>query len=234
VLGTISSKEIVGALRRIEEENLLAHHLLNPDFIKVDRGAELGSLVGQFLQKRVHIACFLKRGEFGGYLERRALLKLLANSKERIEKYLEKDFIEIDAKESIKKILKSLDRDLPIVVLKEGRPLVAYSPEELYFLTFVNEYLKKRIERDFETIRAEGRRFLRYRLDQQLLNYMKERGFHLVHFFRIGDIADKALSLPKKSSVGRAAQMMLELNKGALAVTEGGVVTDLSLLVGLR
>lgn len=235
LLGTITSKAVTDVLKEVEIENLIASHLLDKEFVKVDVGIELNGLVDNFLKKGRHIACIFDGKKFLGYVQRRRLLELLTRSKDPIKNFMAKDFVSIESDKSVKKLIKLLKNNLPIMVLKDGLPWTAFAVEELYFMTFVSDYARKKYEQDFETLRGKNRKFLKSRIDQQLLRHLKETAVSsFLPPLRIEDLVDRPFVLTEDGPVGEATKMMLDSNMAALAVKEGGIVTDLSLLEALK
>lgn len=235
LLGTITSKAVIDVMNKVEIENLIASHLLDRKFIKADVSVDLRDLVDNFLRSGRHVACIFKGEKFLGFIHRRRLLELLTGSKDLIKNFMAKDFVSIESDKSVKKLLKLLEKNLPIMVLKGSLPWTAFSVEELYSMTFIGDYARKKYERDFETLRGKNKKFLRSRIDQQLLSHLKETATTpYLPQLRIEDIADRQFVLAEEDPVGEAAKMMLDFNKAALAVKEGGMVTDLSLLEVLK
>lgn len=235
LLGTITSKAVTDVMKKVEIENLIASHLLDRGFIRADVNMGLSDLVGNFLRSGRHVACIFKGEKFLGFIQRRRLLELLIGSKDRIKNFMAKNFVSIESDKNVKKLLKLLERNLPIMVLKDGLPWTAFTVEELYSMTFISDYARKKYDRDFETLRGKNRRFLKSRIDQQLLSHLKETATApYLPQLRIEDIADRQFVLTEDGSVGEAAKMMLDFNRAALAVKEGGMVTDLSLLEVLK
>lgn len=234
LLGTLSSSSILQALKKFDVKDILAHHLIAKNFIKVKTSTSLKKLVKQFLKKKNYVAC-VSDGNFKGYVRRVRLLETLLTSKEEIKRFVSTKFAAIDADESIKALDKILDGNLPLVILKDKEPLTAFSVEELRFSLSVNDYVVRSIERDFETQRAEERKLLRLRLHQQLLSFLKgETDFIFFHPLTARALIDRAFVLTGKESVGEVAKLMLELNKTVLPIRSKRVVTDLALLSELR
>jgi predicted transcriptional regulator len=233
IIGTITAKGIINFLRRFagDMESLLAHHLVEKDLILVNLSISFSELAKKFVDTKRAIACFIEKNTFLGYLPRKKLLPQLFKNKESIKSLIVKDYEKIHGDYGIKKIIKILRKEKPILVYEE-KPLVAFSPEELYFLIFINDYLLKKTERDFETLRAERRKELRFRLNQQLLSLKKRELNSFLPQFKILDIA-KPLAIDENTSIGEAAKIMVENKRSCLATLPEGVITDLDLLKAL-
>ncbi|GEM_PF-6100101 len=233
LIGTITSKNLVNILPKVKIENLLASHIAEKDYIKSDVNSELSYLAKEFLSKKRFIACIFKE-KFIGYVQRRRLLSFLLDSDEEIKNYVSKDFVTVDLEESIKKIIKLVKNEVPILILKDGQPFTAFSPEELYFIIFVSNYAVRKIERDFETLRGDERKILKMRINQAKLRKLKEEG-KIVHLppLTVADMAKNNFLISETQTVGDAAKIMLNFNKNIIAVKEGGVISDLSLLKAL-
>ncbi|MDI6807215.1 MAG: CBS domain-containing protein [Candidatus Aenigmarchaeota archaeon] len=230
LIGTITARSIINFLRRSlgNVESLVAHHLLEKDFICVDTSFNFAQLAEEFIRVKRAIACVVEGNVFLGYIPRKRLLELLFKRKESIRPFVTKNYEKIRGDYGIKKIVESLRKELPILVYDE-KPLGAFSPEELYFLIFINDFLLKKFERDFETLRAEERKFLRSRLDQQLLSVKKKELDSFLPPFKISDIA-RPLVADESFSVGEVAKIMVKNKRSCLAVSPRGVITDLDLL----
>jgi CBS-domain-containing membrane protein len=230
LLGTIFSKKLVSLLNKTKIENLLAYHAMDENFISLQIDAQLKSLVEEFIKRNRCIACIFASKEFRGYVHRRKLLKLLINSKEKIAKFVSKNYISLDYEDSMNKLVKILKKNLPVLVLKDNAPLAAFSPEELYHIFFTSDYITKKFKKDFETLRGEKRKFLKLRINRQLLRQIKESiAPRRVSPIKVNDIIRERLVISKEKTVGSAAKTMLTHKRSAIA-TANGPVTDLNLL----
>jgi predicted transcriptional regulator len=233
IIGTITAKGIINFLKKtmVNIESLLAHHLLEKNFLLVNLSIGFSELARKFINTKRAIACFIEKNTFVGFLPRKNLLSQLLENKEPIKPFISKDYEMIRGDCGIKKIVKIVKKEKPVLVYEE-KPIVAFSPEELYFLIFINDYLLKKIERDFETLRAEKRKELKFRLNQLLLSLKKREINSFLPQFKISDIA-KPLTVEENTSMGEVAKIMIENKRSCLAVLPEGVITDLDLLKAL-
>jgi len=230
LLGIITVHTLVKVLDKFELGSVIAKDFITKDFITVNVKSRIAKFAKRFIQTKHSIACVKEKGIFRGYIRRLDLLAFLFNSKRKVKHVVRKRTLNVSFDESLKNFLPLMFQEKPILVLKKGRPWSAFLPEELQFLTFVSDYITRKVQRDFETLRGERRELLRMRIHQQLLRSMKEEALPYLPPLRVAHISPEKFVINEKSEVGEAAKLMVKRQRQAIAVQEGGVVTDLSLL----
>jgi hypothetical protein len=233
ILGTITAKGIINSLKKtlVDIESLLAQHLLEKNFILVSLSISLSELARKFIETKRAIACFVEKDVFLGFIPRKSLLAQLLDKKDPIKPFVSKNYEKIRGDCRIKRIVKIVKKEKPVLIHEENT-IAAFSPEELYFLIFINDYILRKTERDFETLRGRNRKELKFRLNQQLLSLKKREINNYQPQFKISDIA-KHLAIDETASIGEAAKLMIQNKRSCLAVLPEGVITDLDLLKAL-
>ncbi|MEM7821206.1 MAG: hypothetical protein QXX38_00080 [Candidatus Aenigmatarchaeota archaeon] len=229
LLGTVSIRKIVNFLKNTKTENILAQNLVEKNFIRVRIDSEIKEIVENFLKTKKFIACFVSEDILYGYLQRLKLLNFLLQTKESVSGLISSDFVSVQFDDGIEKLIKAVKKEKNVVVFKNEIIINAFSPEELYSLLFIGNYIKK-VEKDFETLRSDEKRFLKFRRRQQLINYLKKNySFISIPKLRIGEILKEGKIISKEERIGNVARIMLEINKSVLPLGEG-IITDLDLL----
>jgi predicted transcriptional regulator len=232
LLGTIRLRTLIEMLDRTEFGSLIANELVTKDFLVLSSRASVAKLVKLILKTKVQICCIAEDDRFVGYVRRQDLLNLLLNSTKPIHGLLLRDFVTLELGTGLKQLVQLALDDKPILVTKGKESWSAFLPEELQFLIFMGDYLTRKYERDFETLRADQREFLRMRIDQQLLSYLKEKPLSYYPLLSLKDIANQRFFVPSDARVGRVARLMLDSRKLAIA-TDEGIISDLALLRSL-
>jgi len=230
LLGTLTARTLIQVLDKFELGSVIAKDFVTKDFITVNVKSGIAQLAKRFIKTKHNIACIKEKGIFTGYVRRLDLLSFLFNSKRKVKRVVRKRTTNISLDESLKNFLPLMLQEKPILVLRKGKPWSAFLPEELQFLTFVSDYITRKVQRDFETLRGERRELLRMRIHQQLLRSMKEEALPYLPPLRVSHVSTQKFVISKRNEVGEAAKLMLKHHRQAIAVQEGGVVTDLSLL----
>ncbi len=228
VVGTVTAKGVVEVLsrHRCDPEALTAAHVMEEDVQKGDVATPEEEVVRRLVESGRLIFCFEKEGTFAGYTTRRMLLALVGEE-ESVEGFVTADYVEVDADADLKELVDLVREGKPLLVRKDGKPFSAYLPEELYFLIFVEDFLLKRFETDFETLRGEERKWLGKRLERRLLSGEEHR--HTLPLVRVGDVAEE-FKVRRDATVREVASMLARERRFCVAVEDGGIVRDVDLL----
>jgi len=230
VIGVVRSKDIFPLLRRkINLETLLAHHIISNEFLKVGRDTSLKEIIRRVTEKNLYTVCVFENDSFIGYIPRRNLLQLLFKKKGSIREFLSTNFVKIREDESIKKVIKKLEKGLPFAIFKGKEIVSAFSEEDLSLECFVSGYLAKKIS-GLETLKGEEKKSLRLKISEQEIREMKEKGIRYTFPFSISLLLKKPIVVREESEIGEVARLMFENSKSVLAVKPFGVIRDLDLL----
>ena len=222
VVGIINTRDIIKTIRKVGTENLLAKDVMQKEFLKfeIKKESEV-EVVKKFVSNARHyIGIFFENNKFFGYLPRIELLKIILKDRKcvkKIEDMISYEYRTIDFDSDITELIKLLDFELPVVVIKDGKPIYAFSVQELYFLSFVNYLTQKK-----------------YVVNRRILRELKYQTHKMIPPLTVEKIIAKPThALTPETHVIEAANLMSRDKKIVLPVFNGkimGIITDIKLL----